>query len=118
VGNDTLSLFEVNEAAKVVRQAVDPDANIIFGVAHQSDINAEVRITLVATGFNSPDGLSSWGTARDSEVTQYLTDLRKSEEEMDTPSFLRRPTMGQRRDLPIPPATKTGDKAPIRPVTR
>jgi cell division protein FtsZ len=115
VGNDSLSLFEVNEAAKVVRQAVDPEANIIFGVAHQSDIDAEVRITLVATGFNTPERQSHWGIAKDDEVVKYLTDLKKSEEEMDTPSFLRRPVFGRRRDLPIPSAP---DKATDRTSAR
>jgi cell division protein FtsZ len=112
IGNDTLTLFEVNEAAKIIRQAVDPDANIIFGVAHDGEMNDEVRITLVATGFATPENKAIWGTAKDDEVVQYLGDLRKSEEEMDTPSFLRRPLFGHRRDLPIPPATqKENDKA-------
>jgi cell division protein FtsZ len=123
IGDDSLTLFEVNEAAKVIKQAVDPDANIIFGVAHDDDLKGEVSITLVATGFNSPNRPVVWGTAKDDEIVQYLTDLRKSEEEMDTPSFLRRPTFGRRRDLPIPAApdkqadkaaTKTGVKNPVR----
>jgi cell division protein FtsZ len=115
IGNETLTLFEVNEAAKIIRQAVDPDANIIFGVAHNPDMDAEVSITLVATGFNTPDRPQVWGTAKDDEVVQYLTKLRVSEEEMDTPSFLRRPLFGRRRDLPIPPAP---EKAPEKNVTR
>ena len=112
IGDDTLTLFEVNEAAKIIKQAVDADANIIFGVAHDSDLKGEVSITLVATGFNSPGRTVAWGTAKDDEIVQYLTDLRKSEEDMDTPSFLRRPTFGHRRDLPIPPASeKQADRA-------
>jgi cell division protein FtsZ len=106
IGNSSLTLFEVNEAAKIIRQAVDPDANIIFGVAHNPDMDAEVSITLVATGFNTPDRPQVWGTAKDDEVVEYLTKLKKSEEEMDTPSFLRRPLFGRRRDLPIPPETE------------
>jgi len=112
IGNDTLTLFEVNEAAKIIRQSVDPEANIIFGVAHDSEMNDEVRITLIATGFATPENKGVWGTAKDDEVVQYLNDLRRSEEEMDTPSFLRRPLFGHRRDLPIPPAPqKETDKA-------
>jgi len=57
VGGSDLSLFEVNEAAEVIRQAVDPDANIIFGVAHDPAMDKEVRITLIATGFVSKMGL-------------------------------------------------------------
>jgi cell division protein FtsZ len=119
VGNSDLTLFEVNEAAKVIRQAVDPEANIIFGVANEVDADAEIRITLVATGFNTPDRPKVWGTAKDDEIVQYLTDLRKSEEEMDTPSFLRRPLFGRRRDLPIPPApVKTPEKGTTKTPAR
>ncbi len=122
IGDETLTLFEVNEAAKIIKQSVDPDANIIFGVAHDDDLKGEVSITLVATGFNSPNRPMVWGTAKDDEIVHYLTDLRKSEEEMDTPSFLRRPTFGHRRDLPIPPASdgqaekSTGAKTSKTPV--
>jgi cell division protein FtsZ len=117
VGNSSLTLFEVNEAAKVIKAAVDPDANIIFGVAHDSEMDSEVRITLVATGFNTPERPVIFGAAKDSEAVQYFNDLRKSEEEMDTPSFLRRPLFGRRRDLPIPPApAKEADKTKSRQV--
>lgn len=114
VGNSTLTLLEVNEAAKVVRQAVDPEANIIFGVANDPDMNTEIRITLVATGFNSPER-SPWGGARDDEMVQYLNKVRQSEEEMDTPSFLRRQSFGRRLDLPIPDMEeKRAEKGTIR----
>jgi cell division protein FtsZ len=115
IGNETLTLLEVNEAAKIIKQTVGADANIIFGVAHASDLDSEVRITLVATGFNSPMKTTPWGLANNDEIVHYLDDLRKSEEEMDTPSFLRKPSFGVRRDLPIPPASdKQGDKNATR----
>ncbi len=79
----------------------------------------EVRITLIATGFSTPENKGIWGTAKDDEVVKYLNDLRRSEEEMDTPSFLRRPLFGHRRDLPIPPATqKEADKAKSRSMIK
>lgn len=115
IGDESLTLLEVNDAAKVVKQAVGADANIIFGVAHDSEMHSEVRITLIATGFDSPMKPGTFGGATTGEVVQYLTDLRKSEEDMDTPSFLRRPVFGRRNDLPIPPAAdKQGDKAANR----
>jgi cell division protein FtsZ len=96
VGDQTLTLFEVNEAAKVIKQAVHSEANIIFGVAHESELNGEVRITLIATGFGGRGSI--WGSSSDAELTEYLHSLKQSEEEMDQPSFLRRPSFGQRRD--------------------
>ena len=94
VGGSSLTMDEVNEAAEIIKQAVDPDANIIFGVAHDPTMNDDVRITLIATGFTSK--LGSPGKSREDEVNQFLKDM-KSEEELDVPSFLRRPLFSHRR---------------------
>ncbi len=100
VGGTSLTLFEVNEAADVIGQAVDPEANIIFGVAQDPDMENEVRITLVATGFISKLGLT--GAGQEDELTQLLKGL-KTEEELDVPSFLRRPLFSHRRQTTTPP---------------
>ena len=113
VGSSNLTLYEVNQAAEVIKQAVDPEANIIFGVAHDSSMDKEVRITLIATGFASKKGLA--GVGRDEELTELLTGLKKSEDELDIPSFLRRPMFSQRRL--ITPATtpwKTPSPTPVK----
>jgi len=102
VGSSSLTLFEVNEAADVIKQAVDPEANIIFGVAHDPAMDKEVRITLIATGFASKTG--QVGVSREDELAQFLKDL-KSEDELDVPSFLRRPLFSHRRQT-ITPSSK------------
>jgi cell division protein FtsZ len=102
VGSTSLTLFEVNEAADVIRQAVDPEANIIFGVAHDPEMDNDVRITLIATGFVAKLGLT--GAAQEDELTQLLKGI-KSEDELDVPSFLRRPMVSHRRQA-ITPAMK------------
>jgi len=94
VGSSSLTLFEVKEAAEVIKQAVAPEANIIFGVAHDPAMDKEVRITLIATGFTSKIGLP--GEDQEEELTQLLKGL-KSEDELDVPSFLRRPLFSHRR---------------------
>jgi len=94
VGGSSLTLVEVNEAAQVIKEAVDPEANIIFGVAYDPTMNNEVRITLIATGFISKTG--SVGVSKEDEFTQLLRGL-KGEEELDVPSFLRRPLFSHRR---------------------
>jgi cell division protein FtsZ len=94
VGGNSLTLFEVNEAADVIQQAVDPEANIIFGVAYDPNMDNELRITLIATGFASKTGLAE--ASQEDEQTQLLKSL-KSEEELDVPSFLRRPLFNRRR---------------------
>jgi cell division protein FtsZ len=52
-GGDDLSLFEVNEAAEVVRQAATDDTNIIFGATVDDRLTGQVWVTVVATGFGS-----------------------------------------------------------------
>lgn len=53
-GGDDLTLHEVNAAAEIIYEAVDPNANIIFGAVLDHRLQGEVRITVIATGF-SPD---------------------------------------------------------------
>ena len=50
-GND-LSMFEVDEAARIVTEAADPDANIIFGAVIDDSYTGQVKCTVVATGFD------------------------------------------------------------------
>ena len=108
VGGNNLTLFEVNQSAELIRQAVDTDANIIFGVAQDPNMDKDIRITLIATGFKSKTGLS--GTGEEEELTQLLKSI-KSEEELDVPSFLRRPLFSHRRQA-ITSATKV-EKIPL-----
>lgn len=53
-GGTDLTLYEVNEAARMVSDAVSPDANIIFGAVIHPRLGDEVRVTVIATGFE-PD---------------------------------------------------------------
>ena len=114
VGSTSLSLFEVNEAADVIRQAVDPEANIIFGVAHDPEMDNDVRITLIATGFVAKLGLT--GAVQEDELTQLLKGI-KSEDELDVPSFLRRPMVSHRRQA-ITPAMKPMQAPLMTPASR
>jgi cell division protein FtsZ len=50
-GND-LSMYEVDEAARIITEAADPDANIIFGAVIDESSTGEVKCTVVATGFD------------------------------------------------------------------
>ncbi len=45
-------MFEVDEAAKIITESVDSDANIIFGATINDDYTGELKITVVATGFD------------------------------------------------------------------
>jgi cell division protein FtsZ len=110
VGGTNLTLYEVNEAAEVIRQAVDPEANIIFGVAHDPSMDKDLKITLIATGFVNKDGLA--GLGKEEELTDFLTSLKKSEDELDVPSFLRRPLFSHRRQV-VTPSMRATSKSPF-----
>ncbi len=108
VGGSSLTLYEVNQAADVIKSAVDPDANIIFGVANDPSMENEVRITLITTGFINQ--LAQVGKNQEDEITNLLKDL-KTEEELDVPSFLRRPLFSHRRHTTSP----SENAEPVKP---
>jgi cell division protein FtsZ len=83
-GGPSLTLFECNEAAQIISQAVDPDANIIFGVVFDPKMDSEVRITVIATGFARARG----GGIRSADELRRL--IKGGSDALDMPSFLRR----------------------------
>ncbi|KAJ9530744.1 hypothetical protein QJQ45_014902 [Haematococcus lacustris] len=54
-GPPGMTLFEVNQAAEVIYDMVDPNANLIFGAVVDPEAGEEVSITIIATGFSAPD---------------------------------------------------------------
>jgi cell division protein FtsZ len=85
-GGSSLTLYEVNDAAEVIKQAVDPEAIVIFGVVLDPNMGNDVRLTLIATGFASNDALA--GVSWEKRMTKVLKGM-KSEEELGIPAFLR-----------------------------
>jgi cell division protein FtsZ len=53
-GGPEMSLFEVNEAAAIIRETAHPDVNLIFGAVIDENMGDELRITVIATGFEQP----------------------------------------------------------------
>jgi cell division protein FtsZ len=62
-GGSDLGLFEVNEAAEVIKEAADPEANIIFGTVIDDRMRDEVKVTVIATGFDATKKPRSTGRA-------------------------------------------------------
>lgn len=52
-GGNNLTLFEVNQAAAIIKEGAHPDVNLIFGAVIDPNLGDEVRITVIATGFDS-----------------------------------------------------------------
>jgi len=55
LSGDDLTFFELNEAAKIINEALGPDANVTFGVIVDPKMGGELRLTLIATGFPGPE---------------------------------------------------------------
>ena len=62
-GGPTMGILEVTEAAELVQQAADPDANIIFGAGIDEALGDAIRITVIATGFDQARASEITGTA-------------------------------------------------------
>ena len=52
MGGSDLAMTEVNEAAQIIAQAADPDANIIFGATIKDDQLDQIKVSVIATGFD------------------------------------------------------------------
>lgn len=97
-GGEDLGLHEVNTAAELVQRSVDPEANIIFGTVTDPDMKEEIKITVIATGFEKNEPISSIGV--DNLVSKTWekkinsipsnTDMNSSQNDLDIPSFLRK----------------------------
>jgi cell division protein FtsZ len=94
-GGPTLSLREVQEAANVIQDMADPDANIIFGTCRDPKLDDEVKITMVAAAFPV---MADNDHVREADLERLLQDvIPESEEELDVPSFLRRQSSSRNR---------------------
>jgi cell division protein FtsZ len=85
ISGANLTLYEVNNAAEVIRQAVDPNANVIFGVVMDANLGNDVRLTLIATGFVTRDAMKA--DRSEKELARLLKGIE--EDELDMPSYLR-----------------------------
>jgi cell division protein FtsZ len=95
-GGSDLGLFEVNEAAEVIHGVAHPDANIIFGAVIDDEMGDEVRVTVIAAGFDRWDegkgrGLSGEGEDRGPDLFGDVDDDEdiEGDDEFDVPSFLK-----------------------------
>lgn len=85
-GGPDVSLYEINEAAEKVADAVDPDANIIFGSVIDDTMEDSIRITVVATGFGKePSTIPAFGQ---NGGTKPATDTKDSSG-VEIPTWMR-----------------------------
>ena len=93
-GGASLTLQEVQDAAEVIQDMSDPEANIIFGTCRDPRLEDEVKITMVAAAFPV---MAETRQIREQELERLLADVSPlSEDDLDVPSFLRRNSGRQR----------------------
>jgi cell division protein FtsZ len=88
-GGPNLTIFEVNEAANFIYEAADPDANIIFGAVIDEALEDQIRITVIATGFERNNKIKEDLKKKETKGIDVKFD-EILEDNLDIPTFLRR----------------------------
>ncbi|MBN1977976.1 MAG: cell division protein FtsZ [Anaerolineae bacterium] len=91
-GGPDMSLYEVNEAASIIKQTAHPDVNLIFGAVVDEKMGEEVRITVVATGFDTAEPRPRAVRAapvKASEPVEFPVPAF-DKDDLEIPAFLRR----------------------------
>ena len=97
-GGPDLSLHEVSEASSIIQQAADKDANIIFGAVIDDRLKDEVMITVIATGFEREESLST-PTVRSIQTMSEDAMRDYQPKRVERPAFMRR-SIGGRESVP------------------
>ena len=95
-GGKDLGLFEVNDAAEIIQNAADPNANIIFGAVIDETMSDDVRVTVIGTGFDHRPGRAARRDSRSRRPDRgpriddrQRSSLEISDDDIDVPPFLR-----------------------------
>jgi cell division protein FtsZ len=95
-GPSSMGLFEMNAAAEIIHGVAHPDANIIFGTVIDDEMGDEVRVTVIAAGFDRFEGAHSLGIVESrpsARITELFADPDEEplddDDDFDVPSFLK-----------------------------
>lgn len=107
-GGTDLGMFEVDEAAKVITESIDPDAKVIFGAVKDESLSNELKVTVIATGFDELAKENQDSSAGSVDVGKVFSadfatqpvgkeeekgktdDKENQEDELDIPAFIRK----------------------------
>lgn len=102
-GGSDLSMFEVDEAARIITEAADPEANIIFGSVINDSYTGEIKITVVATGFEDQ--------RRGINIAKPLGEFRGTSSSMQHREVTQMPRRDEERPQINTPQMPTGEDA-------
>ena len=99
-GGPDLTLFEINAASTIIREAVSEDANIIFGAVIDDNLRNELKITVIATGLDSQTSGSTLRSAAATtaqpavhlpdNVIRHVWNYQRNDDDLDIPTFIRK----------------------------
>jgi len=111
-GDSSLTLFEVNQAAAIIKETAHPDVNLIFGAVVDPNMGEELRVTVIATGFDTSSGIRRMERTPRTNTSERPHQTRQNEmadqpivsqpapteyqrqvlntDDLDIPAFLRR----------------------------
>jgi cell division protein FtsZ len=112
-GGPSLSLFEVDEAAEIIRSTADPEANIIFGTVIDERMEDEIAITVIATGFDAARRRESQRTHVPAADLASVLRSREREQQIDQRVAAAIPiqSSGNGDSLPAPAAATAAPRS-------
>ncbi|MGO4356329.1 cell division protein FtsZ [Janibacter sp. RAF52] len=125
-GGSDLGLFEINEAARLVQEAAHPEANIIFGAVIDDALGDEVRVTVIAAGFDGgvpqqrPDDralgqVQSGGQSRQAPTQQRPAQQAPAQPQQQAVPAQQRPAQAQPQQQAAPAQQAPAQQAPAQP---
>ena len=94
-GPSSMGLFEMNAAAEIIHGVAHQDANIIFGTVIDDEMGDEVKVTVIAAGFDRLDGAGAGSTKPPTTISELFAEDEPDpldsddDDDFDVPSFLR-----------------------------
>ncbi|BDF58516.1 cell division protein FtsZ [Christensenellaceae bacterium] len=116
-GDPSLGMYEIQEAAKIIQESADPEADVFFGVCIDPSLDDEVRITVIATGFDAQpqeagnvsadNRIDASGKPKLKETISFTDDEPLDVEPFSSPASRRKPSF----DVPEPQSMGSGSNA-------
>tara|TARA_Y100001970_G_scaffold121796_1_gene151039 strand:- start:3946 stop:5145 length:1200 start_codon:yes stop_codon:yes gene_type:complete len=108
-GGDDLTLMEANEATSIIFEEAGPSANIIFGAVIDSSLGDEIRVTVIATGFNIPNNLETDKSDGVNDQSNGNVSTRILQDQVNEPLYSQRDEIPEEKNKPEKPTMKFDD---------
>ncbi|NMA12542.1 MAG: cell division protein FtsZ [Chloroflexi bacterium] len=104
-GGEDMTLFEVNQAAAIIKESAHPDVNFIFGAVIDPEMKDEVRVTVVGTGYDQNSGVGSIYQASKMSYTDALFGKRPTVDNSIRTSAVK---LSEKKEKPVEVGVKSG----------